>query len=107
MYPSRDRGHPSGLMAAGKPARGSTHGPGGLWPCGLMDAGEQAQGTTLSRVADTHGPSWVRGDDEKDASLGERPAAIGSDRFREATGRCTASRVAPGHAPSPTRGSAG
>src|ERR1700722_18769793 len=103
MYPSRDRGHPSGLMATGKAARGSTHGPGGPWPCGLMDTGEQAQGTTLSRVANTHGPSWARGNDAKDASLGERLAAIGSDRFREATGRCTASRVAPGHAPSSTR----
>ena len=94
-------------MAAGKPARGSTHGPGGPWPCGLMDTGKQAQGTTLSRVADTHGPSWARGNDEKNASLGERPAAIGSHRCREATGRCTASRVAPGHAPSSTRRSAG
>jgi hypothetical protein len=56
-------------MATGKPARGSTHGPGGLWPCGLMDTGEQAQGTTPSRVADTHGPSWARGNDTKDASL--------------------------------------
>src|SRR5580698_946353 len=85
MYPSRDRGHPSGLMATGKPARGSTHGPGGLWPCGLMDTGERAQGTTLSRVADTHGPSWARGNDEKDASLlgkacGHRVGSIpGSD----------------------------
>ena len=68
---------------------------------------KQAQGTTLSRVAETHGPSWARGNDEKDGSLGERPSAIGSDRFREATGRCTASRVAPGHAPSSTRRSAG
>ena len=57
-------------MAAGKPAPGSTHGPGGPWPCGLMDTGKQAQGTTRSRVADTHGPSWARGNDEKDASLG-------------------------------------
>jgi hypothetical protein len=94
-------------MATGKPARGSTHGPGGPWPCGLVDTGKPAQGTTPSRVADTHGPSGARGNDAKDASLGERPAAIGSDRFREATGRCTASRVAPGHAPSSTRQSAG
>src|SRR5580698_6637719 len=85
MYPSRDRGHPSGLMATGKPARGSTHGPGGPWTCGLMDTGEQAQGTTPSRVADTHGPSWARGNDTKDASLlgkacGHRVGSIpGSD----------------------------
>src|SRR5580692_11262677 len=85
MYPSRDRGHPPCLMATGKPARGSTHGPGGPWPCGLMDTGEQAQGTTPSRVADTHGPSWARGNDAKDASLlgkacGHRVGSIpGSD----------------------------
>src|SRR5580698_9413620 len=56
-----------------------------LWPCGLVDTAKQAQGTTLSRVADTHGPSWARGNDEKDASLpgkacGRRVASIpGSD----------------------------
>src|SRR3984957_16885447 len=98
MYPSRDRGHPSGVMATGKPARGSTRGPGGLWSCGLTDTGEQTQETTRSRVADTHGPSWARGNDEKDASLlgkgcGHRVGSIpGSDgkvhRFEDRARPC-------------------
>src|SRR5580698_10610008 len=53
MYPSRDRGHPSGLMAMGKQAVGCALWPGGLWPCGLMNTRKQAHGRTLSRVADT------------------------------------------------------
>src|SRR5580698_7897857 len=53
MYPSRDRGHPSGLMAMGKQALGCALWPGGLWPCGLLDTRKQAHGGTLSPVADT------------------------------------------------------
>jgi hypothetical protein len=53
MYPSRDRGHPSGLMALGKQALGCALCPGGLWPCGLLDTRKQAHGGTLSPVADT------------------------------------------------------
>ena len=75
MYPSRDRGHPSGLMVTGKQAEGSIPRPGGLLRCSLMDAGKQAQGSTLSRAADTHGPSWSQGNDEKDASLGRKACA--------------------------------
>src|ERR1700733_1433768 len=52
MYPSRDRGHPCGLMAMGMQARGCALWPGGLWPCGLLDTRKQAHGGTLSRVAD-------------------------------------------------------
>jgi hypothetical protein len=106
MCPSRDRRHPSGLMATGKQARGSILWPGRPWPCGLMDTGKQAHGSTLSRVADIHGLSWSQGNDEKDASLGETPAAIGSDPLRQLRERLTASRIARGHAPSSTRGSA-
>ena len=107
MYPSRGSRTPIGPHGCGQAGTRIYPWARRPWPCGLMDTGEQSQGTTPSRVADTHGPSWARGNDEKDASLGERPAAIGSDRFREVTGRCTASRVAPGHAPSSTRRSAG
>src|ERR1700722_10327092 len=76
---------PIGPHGYGQAGTRIDHGPGGPWPCGLMGAGEPAQGTTLSRVADTHGPSWARGNDEKDASLlgkacGHRVGSIpGSD----------------------------
>jgi hypothetical protein len=72
MYPCRDRGRPSWLMDTGKQAEGSAHRPGGLWPCSLTDPGKQPQGTTLSRVADTHEPSWSRGNDEKGATIGDK-----------------------------------
>jgi hypothetical protein len=57
-------------MATGKQAQGSIPRPRGLRPCSLMDTSKQAQGSALSRAADTHGPSWSQGNDEKDASLG-------------------------------------
>ena len=56
-------------MDTGKRAHGWFPRPAVVHPWGLMNARKQGEGTTLSRKAATHGPSWPRGSDAKDAPL--------------------------------------
>jgi hypothetical protein len=106
-YPSRARGHPSGLMASGKQPQGST---GRLDVCIHAASWMPASGQKESPFRASRTLTGPHGREETTRRMHRSEKGLGpSGRLDSRKGRegCTASRVAPGHAPSSTRGSGG
>jgi hypothetical protein len=128
MHPSGRGGHPYGLKDIAKwhegcshPAVADTHRASWLQASRHKDL-------PFDLEASSHAARWAQASGREEAPFrglrtpmgphgpkkttrrmhrsGERRAAIGSHRRRQGTGRRTASRVARGHVPSSTRGSA-